>query len=241
MLVASLLFAGVATFAYADADFGRNVTRAGWIWMELMVFVSAFMAGCGLWAMYRAGVAIWRLGARFADKVTVTAGRFGVLSTGSMLAWCWGIIGIVWFMYSLSALLGPGNNELSKMLLSSPVLLIAGPTLPLICGTFIVCQFPLHKGMMAYKRREIRRVERWLDELLSEDKAALTKDKREEIEFLRQRWKELEGLPEWPFSRSAFAGMSGSTVLSVLPVLAKAVELSKPFAKAVTESQVWLR
>jgi hypothetical protein len=228
MLVASLVFAAVAAFAYAEGGFRGGFTLGGWIWVECVIFVSAFMAGCGLWVMYCGGMAIWRLGARFMDSITVRAGRFGVLSTGRMLAFCWAIIGAVWFMYTLSALFGPEHTKLSEVLRSYPVLLIAVPTLPLICGIFIGCQIPLHRGMMAYKKREIRLVEQRLDEIMADDIAVLAKKRRDEIEFLRHRWSELESLPEWPFGAKSLASVSGSSVMAVLPVVVKIVEVTKP-------------
>ena len=231
MLVASLVFAGMAAFAYDEGGFRRDFTLAGWIWLECIVFASAFMAGCGLWVMCCAGVAIWRLGARFVDSTIVRAGRFGVLSTGRMLAFCWAVIGAVWFMYTLSALFGPDHKELSQVLRSYPVLLLAVPTLPLICGAFIGCQIPLHKGMIAYKKREIRHVERRLDEIMSDDIAILAKEKREEIEFLRRRLDELENLPDWPFSVTSLASVGGSSIMAVLPVVIKVVELAKPLSR----------
>jgi hypothetical protein len=228
MLVAALVFAALAAFAYAEGGFRQNFTLAGWVWVECLVFVAAFMAGCGLWAMCCGGIAVWRLGARFQNDVTVRWGRFGVLSTGRMLAYCWAIIGAVWALYTLSALCGPAHGKLLQVLYSLPVLLLAWPTLPLICGAFTVSQIPLHRGMMAYKKREILRVERRLDEIMSDDIAKLAKEKREEIEFLRRRWGELDDLPEWPFGLRSLASVGGSSVLAVLPVIVKAIELARP-------------
>jgi len=116
--------------------------------------------------------------------------------------------------------------EVSAFLRSYPVLMLAAPTLPLICGTFVACQIPMHRGMVAYKRREIRRVEQRLEKKLTDEISTPTKKRREEIEFMRRRMSELERLPEWPFGAWSLARVGGSTIAAVLPVMLKVAEFA---------------
>jgi hypothetical protein len=75
--------------------------------------------------------------------------------------------------------------------------------------------------MTAYKRREILRLERMIEQATPADVAGLTKERQETIEFLRRRLAELEALPDWPFSSKALAGVGGSVITALLPVLLK--------------------
>ena len=62
---------------------------------------------------------------------------------------------------------------------------------------------------------------------MSDDIATLAKKRRDEIEFLRRRWSELESLPEWPFGATSLASVGGSSIMAVLPVVVKGVEVTK--------------
>jgi hypothetical protein len=219
MFIAGAGLGIVALLAYALGHYFDGFTLGAQLWAGLIVFGSAFLAGCGLFAMYSASVAVKKLGRVYRDQIVVVPGRFGILSTGRVLAQCWMIIGGVWFVYSLSALFGPPHASIAEVFSSYPVLLVALPTLPLIIGSFVHCQLPIHAAMLEYKKAELQRLDAMLAELAPARVADLTKEKQETIEFLVRRRNETEALPEWPFSGKALAGVSGSAVSALLPIL----------------------
>lgn len=231
MFFAGLGLGSVALISYTKGGYLDAFGLWGAIWAAFLIFISAFMAGSGLWAMHCAARAVWELGRRFGDSLFVTKGKFGVLSTGRVLAQCWAVIGGVWLVFSLSALFGPAQNHLSDLLLSYPVLIIAAPAFPLIVGCFFGGQYPMHEAMVNSKRREILHLEGMLRELTPEKVENLSQDRREVIEFLRRSLAEAESLPEWPFSNAALATIGGSLITSNLPLVFKAVTSMELFGQ----------
>jgi hypothetical protein len=230
MLFAATLFASVAIIAYNHSGYLDRTYWTGYCWATFQLFISAFMAGCGLWMMYCAAHAVAELGKQYKDCVVVTVGRFGVLSTGRTLARCWAIIGMAWFVYTSTVFLGPPIRNAATIFITWPVLLLAVPTLPLIVGLFIGCQLPLHYAMVAYKERELRRIDQMLARFTPVDIEGLTKQSLDRIEFLHRRSAEAEALPEWPFASRSLASVFGSTITALFPVLLK-VALTTDIAK----------
>jgi len=228
-LVMGFLFGLISVSAFVIDGYLDGFTEAGAVWLAFIILVSGSLAGCGLWIMYRGAAAVSSLGHRYKDCVVVTRSRFGVLSTGRVLAQCWMIIGGVWFVFTLTAVIRPAELLLPELLLTYPVLLLALPTFPVIVGCFIACQLPMHEAMLRYKRRECARTEAMLRAVAPEDSESLTKERRESIDFLSRQCAELDKLPEWPFSSAALAGVGGSSITAVLPVLAKSLVSAELF------------
>ena len=62
MLGAGTLLGVVAEAAYFFGGYFEKFTLSAGLWAGTVVFVSAFFAGCSLWAMYCASVAVYNLG-----------------------------------------------------------------------------------------------------------------------------------------------------------------------------------
>lgn len=233
MVIASSLLGAVAVLAYTRGNFLQGLDALASFCAVALVFSSACMAGCGLGAMFGGTRAILKLGRSYRERIFVTSGKFGITSTGRVLAKCWLVIGVVWFVFTCTALLGPRYSTLSAFLFSYPVIVVAVPTLPVILGCFIGSQVALHDAMTEYKRREIVRIERMIHELTPDKVSGFTKDTQETIEFLRRRVSELESLPDWPFSTKALAGVGGSVITAVLPVLVEGILTAENLKKLV--------
>ncbi len=229
MYVSGAALGLLADAAYFLGDYFVEFSPREAVWAWIVVFVSAFLAGCGLWALIRGSEAVHRLGTDWRSQFVVVPGRFGILSTGRVLAQCWSIIGAVWFVYTLSALCGPRLSFPLQLNHTYPILLVGLPALPLIVGTFVRAQLPMHAGMLDYKKRELERIDRMLRTLRPTVVSDLSKETQEKIDFLIKRRAETESLPEWPFSRSAFTGVSGSAMSALFPLLAKVFEASAVF------------
>lgn len=223
MFAAGFALGAVAVIAYTVGHYFRGLTVAGALWAGALVFAAAFLAGSSLFAMASAARAVHELGQRYGARMVVIPGRFGILSTGRVLAQCWLIISAVWFVYTLSALFGPPYSSLQEVLRAYPVVMVAAPTLPMIMGCFLYGQMPMHTAMVEYKRRELERIDALLREVSATSIAALSKETRDAFEFLLKRRNETEALPEWPFTSKAFAGVSTSALTAVLPVLLKGI------------------
>lgn len=222
MFIAGAVLGALALFAYVQGRYLDPFTFAGRVWAGLVIFGAAFMAGCGLFAMCCACVAVHRLGRIGQHAMVVVPGRFGIVGTGRVLAQCWMFIGAVWFVYSASAVFGPSHG-IGEVLRTPPVLLVALPILPLVIGCFIACQWPIHLGMLEFKRAELQRLDAMLHQLKPTSIDDLAEDRREKIEFLMKRRSEIDALPEWPFSTKALAGVSGSAASAVTPIFLKAM------------------
>lgn len=73
-------------------------------------------------------------------------------------------------------------------LTSVPVWILVSSTLPLIIGSFLVCQIPLHNRMLEYKKNELLRIENLLQKELEIHKFNdFTEERRAKIDFLERR------------------------------------------------------
>jgi hypothetical protein len=138
--------------------------------------------------------------------------------------------------------MGPADDQTVHFFFRWTVLLLALPTLPLIVGTFVLSQIPLHLAMVDSKRSEIQGIELMLEELMAERVSELTQDRREAITFLQRQRTEAEALPEWPFGSKAFASIGGSTLTAILPMVLKMLfpTLSLAHMTAATYWSIWL-
>jgi hypothetical protein len=211
LMFTGLGFGIVAVIAYQHDHYLTGATPYESVWATIVVLSAGAMAGGGLSVMFRGALVIVRLGVKFRDSIVLSTSRFGILSTGRMLAQCWFVIGIAWLIYTLTALMRPIDDPSEPFFLRWPVLLLAVPTLPLIIGAFVGSQIPLHTAMVLCKGATIRRV------------SELTQNRRDAITFLQKQRAEAEALPEWPFSSKAFASVGGSGITAALPIVLKAL------------------
>jgi hypothetical protein len=183
-----------------------------------LIALSAFVAGLGLYAIFGASRLIWRLGDG-TYRILVKSHKFGILSTGRMLLECYFVIALVCMVYYLSAITGERSFLSDFKFWNPPVWMLVLPTSVFILGTFIICQIPLHKQMVMYKRDELTKVENRLDELKKRFEKNLTSKLRDEIKYHEERRLEILGLPEWPFGLRGILGAIGSSVTVVLPTV----------------------
>lgn len=220
----SMCFAGLGLGALGVASFHfdgyfDDVSILAAFFGFAITFCSAFLAGVGLYAMCSGSRAVWILGSLPDVRVRVDKTNYGVLRTGVTLAKCWFVIGLVWCIYTLSALFGQQDFALNKWLTSFSVWILAAPTFPLIFGSFFICQIPLHERMVDYKRGELRRMDALLEKHKLDEIDDLTPERQALIEFLQRQRAEIMTLPEWPFGGKALFGLSASSITAVFPLL----------------------
>lgn len=156
-------------------------------------------------------------------NIRVEKHKFGILSTGIVLVKCWFIIVVVWCFFAVSAIFGLQTISLKTWLTSMPVWVLATPTLPLIIGSFLVCQIPLHNRMVEYKMKEIQRIEILQEGLVIHKSDGLTEEYRAKIEFLERQKSLVSGLPEWPFSLITLISISASSFMPFILALLSTV------------------
>ncbi len=118
----------------------------------VLVLCSAFFAGIGLYGIFVGARAVYRLG-NF--SVRVSKHKFGIISTGRMLLKCYFLIAITWSLYSMSALWGIPDTDHLFAALVGPSLILGVPTFVAIFGSFVICQVPLHRKMVEFKKKEL--------------------------------------------------------------------------------------
>ena len=182
----------------------------------ILTCLSAFLAGLGLHAVYGGGRVIWRFG-KGKYKILVRGHKFGVLSTGRMLGECLFVISLVCMVYYTSAVLGEKHPYTDFRIWNAPLLMLIVPTAGFLFASFIVCQIPLHRRMIEFKRDELAKVELILDDLKIRADSKVTSELRDNIKFYDDRRLEILALPEWPFGFKSMLGAVGSSVTVVLP------------------------
>src|SRR5579864_723624 len=223
----SMLLGGTALACFALLGFsfdGYPIGIGSWpyIFSSSILAVSAFVAGVGLCAMAYGTRTIWRFGTSF--HITVQSHKFGVLSTGDMLLHCCILVALIWSAYSSSAVFGVMSSHFEIFSLRSPVWLLAVPSGVLVLTAFIVCQVPLHKRMIEYKRAQLADIEADIEKVLEELKASepgqLNSDLLAKIAFFENRRSQVISLPEWPFAFGALLGSISSACVVILTTLA---------------------
>jgi len=208
---------GVAAFYYGD--YFSSYSGIPLIFVCLIIFVSASFAGTGLYMMFCVSRTFWRLGKLTRITFTVHNHRFGIMSVGAVLVKCWMIIGCIWAIYVASAFVGFQGEDFEIVFSKPPMWLIAYPTFPLILGSFIVCQYPLHQKMIEYKRTEILRLEKMRDQIKPQNISEIDNELRSNIDFLDKQKEQYRSLPEWPFSLVSLLGTGASSVTALFPAL----------------------
>ncbi len=213
----------LAVLGFYSESYLINYPLPSTIYCYLIIFATAFLAGIGLYAMCCASRVIWRIGKLQDMNIRVEKHKFGILSTGIVLVKCWFIIVVVWCFFAMSAIFGFQTISMKIWLTSMTVWILAAPTLPLIIGSFLVCQIPLHNRMVEYKRKEIQRIETLQEELVIHKSDGLTEEYRAKIEFLERQKALFSGLPEWPFSVITLISISASSFMPIFIALLSTV------------------
>jgi hypothetical protein len=224
MLAGGIALGVLAPIGFSFNDYPIGIESPANIFSSLIVATSAFVAGVGLCVMAYGTRTIWRFGNAF--HISVQSHKFGVLSTGDMLLQCCTLVALIWSAYSCSAVFGVMSSHFEMFSLRNPVWLLAVPSGVLVLTAFIVCQIPLHKRMIEYKRDQLAGIEKVLEELKASEPGLLNSDLLAKIAFFENRRSQAISLPEWPFAFGALLGSVSSACLVVLTTLASS------FAKA---------
>jgi hypothetical protein len=229
MCISGAIMSLLALTAYKLAGYPIGHDGLASIFAAALLAFSAFLAGIGVHAIFCATRMIWRFGEY---QITVKNHKFGILSTGRVLVRCYFVIGLVWGIYTSSAVLASPHFDFRMAAI--PLLVLAAPAFVAILASFVIGQIPLHNKMVEFKRNELRKVERKLDGYSGafED---ITEKMREDIHFLEAARERILALPEWPFAFTTFLGAIGSSVMPALlsSVVTAAVKLWAPALKGL--------
>ena len=173
----------------------------------IVLLLSAFACGISISSVIHLSRLIWRIGDY---PVVVEDHPFGVLSLGRVILKVYCLACGVWFIYAFSAS-GSLENPLT------PVFALAAPSVLLLVGTFVGCQFPIHRQMVADKAAQVEAVYRLLRDLQPQQVSELTTERLEHIEKLQALAERQRRLPEWPFGWKVLVGVFGGAVGAVSP------------------------
>ncbi|MBI3514432.1 MAG: hypothetical protein HY060_10270 [Proteobacteria bacterium] len=214
MYAAGAATAVLALFAFLLGDYAIGFDDPASFFGCAVIGLTAFPAGMGLYAMFCTCRMIWRLGS---FRIRVEDHAFGVLSTGTALARCYFAVALVWGVYTTSAVLGLRHWRIDGAML--PMLVMAAPTFLGIIASYVICQVPLHRRMIEFKKGELGLVDRVLDQFRHVTPESLTTEIKSKVEFFENRKSRMIGLPEWPFSNRALLGAVGSSATAISPVV----------------------
>jgi len=216
LLCAALTYRYVMTVNLDNMRISAGLAK----YQVLVVFVSDFFAGIGIYAMFCLCLAVWRLGKLPGCAVRPDLHQFGVLSAGNALFKVWSAAAGVWFFYVVAMGVAFETMIPLKQIVTSPIVtVVALPTTLFIMGAFVVCQIPLHNRMVASKRGEVLRLQSLLDELMPTAAAAITDEVMKKRHFVEEQMQHAQALPEWPFTRRAVFGTAISAAMSSVPSL----------------------
>lgn len=202
----------IALIAFGISGYFQGLNVPFRFLAEIMVTAGGFFSAAALHHLALWGRTIWHLG-QF--QVKVESHAFGILSTGDLLSKCWFIGAIIWCVFTLSSVLGSGP-------VSGPMLMLGVPAVCLVIGSFVICQFPLHKQMVMYKDSQLEQLDAILSQLRNKQWPEISKDEQEKLRFIEERIARVSGLPVWPFSWRSMIGVFASSLTAVLPTIAKA-------------------
>jgi hypothetical protein len=217
MLLGGSALAILALAGFSFDDYPVGIGSAATLYSSFIVAASAFAAGVGLCAMAYGTRTVWRFGNSF--HISVQNHKFGVLSTGSMLLQCCVLVTLTWSAYTSSAIFGVMGSSVATFSIKNPIWLLAAPSAALVLVSFIVCQIPLHKRMIEYKRDQLMAIEKILEELKDYEPRLLTAEVLGKIAFFENRRSQIMSLPEWPFAFAALLGSISSASMVILTTL----------------------
>lgn len=169
------------------------------------VAIASYICALGLSAVNQMTRLVQHLG-RF--EVYVTSHPFGVLGVGRVLASVFTETAIVWCLYTASAAACPRSWLLPSMGLAVPAVLFFGVA-------FVNAQLPLHEAMRRYKKRQVIALETALFAIEPSVGAAISEDRKHQIEHLEKRLNSTIALPEWPFRWPSFLTVIGSAAATL--------------------------
>ena len=208
-----LLFAIIAIIAFWLGRTYSGLPPVMFLFAIAATAGAGFVCGVGLTAIYYLARFIWRTGRQYA--VRVSGPGYGVLSTGRMLFRCYGLTAIIWCFPTASATWSPSYRI--------PLLALAAPAVMFFVGSFVICQFPLHRRMVECKREALIELEAALELLAPKQPVDMTEERRQKLEFCVAELARVGRWPEWPFSLGNLTGVFGASMGTILPQLIQAL------------------
>jgi hypothetical protein len=217
MLLAGIALAVLAPIGFSLDDYPIGAGNVAIVFSSMVVATSAFVAGVGLCAMAYGMRMIWRFGNSF--QISVQSHKFGVLSTGDMLLHCYVLIALIWSSYCCSAIFGVMSSSVAIFSIKNPIWLLAAPSAALVLISFIVCQVPLHKRMIEFKRDQLIAIETILEELKGYEPTMVNAEVLSKFTFYENQRSQTMSLPEWPFAFGTLLGSVSSASMVILTTL----------------------
>ena len=170
--------------------------------------LASFVCGVGLVAIFYFARFIWKLGNRYSVRISEHA--YGVLSTGKMLTKLYALVAVVWCFYTGAAAWSLRGRWI-------PLFVLAIPAVIFFIGSFIACQFPLHRRMVECKRAKLLEIDNLIEGLTAQQPTNMTEERRKQLEFYIGEMKRIRNWPEWPFSGANLSGVTGASLGAIAP------------------------
>lgn len=212
LFLASIVFGALTLFAEI---LSRNYsTSLIYVILVLISFtvLAGIWCGFGLTLFFKLSLVFSRLGRL---PITVTADRLGITSAGSILAKIWLLAGLLYTVYTSTAILRPGEIVLGN----AAMMLLALPAGLVIFGGLLMSQINLHKAMLRYKERQLQELQIQLRTTKEEFLTARSHEAGKRLRHLRDLHNEVSALPEWPFSWRHVLGFGSYTIGSFIPTV----------------------
>lgn len=212
-------YVGIVEAAVAVLAFwaGGAIQRLPSVVALLCLVIAAgagFVCGVGLASIFFLGRLIWLFGRHYAIRQSDHG--YGILSTGRMLVKCYSLIAVAWCLVTTSAAWGINDMWL-------PILLLAVPALIFFVGSFVVCQFPLHRQMVECKRATLIELDDLLERLTPKEPDGMSEDRKRQLDFYLAEIERVRKWPEWPFHVGNLSGVLGASLGAIAPQLIKIV------------------
>jgi hypothetical protein len=218
-LILSMVFGAAVIVIYQLGGFFKYSDPLSTNFARGLVFVTAGLAGFGIYAMFAGHRAIWRFGRRY--NFQVDGSLYGILSTGAMLVRCNLIVAVTWAFYVASAILGLkavfGTARLdSEYFFNLPMLTLAAPTFIFFLFLFFWSQVPIHRKMVTFRRLELANILERRRELIELASKNPSPERLNELEIYETRLDRINAFPTWSFSRRSILGAISSSILPIL-------------------------
>lgn len=209
-LFSALLFIAISFSVWGTTGIFSTLDSGYLVLAVAVLIFTSFAVGVVLCMLYYLARLVIDIG-RY--EIVVTPHAFGILSLGHLLVNVYSRASLVWFVIALSGVALFRANPL-------PMAVLAFPTLLFVVGSFVLIQFPVHRQMKRYKRKELQKVDDILRKLIPFEIEQCSSERLEQIRFYQDLGRSISNLPEWPYHWRGAAGVTLSTLVAVSPSVA---------------------
>jgi hypothetical protein len=200
-----------ALFSFESSGYFRGLSPWEGVFLGIMISLAAFSAGIAIYGLLYLAYLVWDIG-KF--EVRVEPHGFGIMTIGSGLVRCYVTAALIWCVISASGSWKIGNSL-------PPVAYIGSPALFVMVGSFLICQIPLHRRMMDFKRARLFHLDRILSELRPLQAEDLTEQRLRQLNYFEREREQVNSLPEWPFGWKSLTGVVVSALTPIIPTVLK--------------------